>query len=409
MKLRYNYRIEPAEDQMVPLAKAFGCARVVYNDGINARTEAYQRGFPFISDATLQKQVITQAKKTSEREWLSEVSSVVLVQALGDLHAAYRNFFHSLKGKRAGGQKLGPPRRKKKGAAASIRFTRNGFSLRPNGKLYPAKIGQVKVRWSRPLPSEPSSVTIIREATGKMYASFVVEVKPDRLPERAEEVGIDLGLSSYAIDSNGQKIASPKFFQKMERKLRKAQRELSRKQKGSANRRKAKVRVAKVHAKVRARRSDFIHQLTWQIVRDNQAVYCEDLAVKGMGSKKGRRGKSLADASLGQFVRTLEAKCLMYGRHFGKVDRFFPSTQLCSACGAVEGPKGLDQLNVRTWTCPCGAVHDRDVNAARNILAAGRADRLNACGAQVRPPVVEAQGDEAGTGTRRKARSTTGR
>ena len=398
MKLRYNYRIVPAGEHLVPLAKAFGCARVVYNDGINARSGAYRRQMPFISDSQLQKIVITQAKKTPEREWLGEVSSVVLVQALGDLHAAYRNFFGSLKGKRANGQKMGPPRRKKKkSAAASIRFTRNGFTLRPDGRLYLAKIGSVKVRWSRPLPAEPSSVTVIREADGKLYASFVVDVDPQPLPEVDGETGIDLGLSSYAVRSDGRKIASPKFFRRMERKLRRTQRALSRKQKGSVNRRKAKVAVAKVHAKVRERRADFIHQETTRIVRDNQAVYVEDLAVKGMASKKGKRGKSLADASLGTFTRTLEGKCARYGRYFGKVGRFFPSTQMCSVCGSIEGPKGLEELSVRTWSCSCGAVHDRDINAARNILAAGQADRLNACGAQVRPPVAEAPRDEAGT------------
>lgn len=388
---------------MVPLAKAFGCARVVYNDGINARSGAYQRQMPFISDATLQKQVITQAKKTPERAWLAEVSSVVLVQALGDLHAAYRNFFNSLKAKR-NGSRMGPPRRRKKGGTASIRFTRNGFSLRPNGKLYLAKIGEVKVRWSRPLPSEPSSVTIIREATGKMYASFVVDVEPQPLPERTEEIGIDLGLSTYAIDSNGRKISSPKFFRTMEAKLKRAQRNLSRKQKGSNNRRKAKLAVARVHAKIRDQRKNFIDQLVWQIVRDNQAIYVEDLAVKGMGSRKGKRGKSLADQSLGQFVRSLEFQATRHGRTLVKVDRFFPSTQRCSACGSIEGPKGIEAVSVREWTCSCGARHDRDVNAAVNIRTAGRAGI--ACGACVRPPVAEAVGDEAGTGTRRKARST---
>jgi putative transposase len=218
---------------------------------------------------------------------------------LGDLHAAYRNFFNGLKGKRANGQKLGPPRRKKKGAGASIRLTRNGFSLRDNGRLYLAKIGEVKVRWSRPLPATPSSVTIIRDATGRHYASFVVDVEDESLPEVDSEVGIDLGLSVYAIDSNGRKIASPKFFRRMQRRLRRAQRDLSRKQKGSANRRKAKLDVAKVHGKVRQRRADFIHQTTTRIIRDNQAVYVEDLAVKAMGSRKGRRGKSHSASSCG--------------------------------------------------------------------------------------------------------------
>ncbi len=180
----------------------------------------------------------------------------------------------------------------------------------------------------------------------------------------------------------GRKIASPKFFRRQEKKLKRAQRKLSRCEKGSSNRRKAKLAVAKIHARIADKRRDFIEQETTRIVRESQAVYLEDLNVKGMGSKKGKRAKSVHDRSLGMFARALEAKCARYGRGFAKVDRFFPSTQMCSACGSIEGPKGLEGLRVRSWTCSCGAVHDRDVNAEINIrregkrlLAAGRAER----------------------------------
>ncbi|MGW2629588.1 RNA-guided endonuclease InsQ/TnpB family protein [Streptomyces chattanoogensis] len=183
--------------------------------------------------------------------------------------------------------------------------------------------------------------------------------------------GIDLGLSSYAV-LHGRKIASPKFFRRQEKKLRRAQRKLSRAEKGSNNRRKAKLAVAEIHARIADQRRDFIEQETTRIVRENQAVYVEDLNVKGMGTRRGKLGKSIHDQSLGMFVRTLEAKCDRYGRGFVKVSRWFPSTQLCSACGALTGPKGHEQLHIRRWVCDCGTEHDRDQNAERNLRAEGR-------------------------------------
>ncbi|MDF3142404.1 transposase [Streptomyces sp. T21Q-yed] len=193
------------------------------------------------------------------------------------------------------------------------------------------------------------------------------------------DTGIDLGLSSYAV-LRGRKIASPKFFRRQEKKLRRAQRHLSRCQKGSNNRRKAQLAVAKIHARIADKRRDFIEQETTRIVRESQAVYVEDLNVKGMGTRRGRLGKSVNDQSLGVFTRTLEAKCHRYGRGLVKVDRWFPSTQLCSApgCGVLRGPKGRDQLRIRQWVCDCGAVHDRDQNAEYNLRAEGR--RLLAAG-----------------------------
>jgi putative transposase len=383
VKLRYNERIYPTRQQQQGLARFFGCARVVYNDGLRARNERYKAGEPYISDVQLQKLVITAAKKTPEREWLKEAPSVALVQSLGDLHAAYRNFFAWRRGDRKG-PKMNPPKLKRKTGRQTLRFTRNGFALRDNGKLFIAKLGEVEVRWSRPLPSEPSSVTVIKDPAGRYFASFVVATEDKPLPEldlEETQTGIDLGLSCYAV-LRGRKIASPKFFRRQEKKLRRAQRKLSRCQKGSHNRRKAKLAVSKIHARIADRRRDFIEQATTRIVRESQAVYLEDLNVKGMGSAKGKRGKSLHDQSLGMFARTLEAKCARYGRGFAKVDRFFPSTQLCSACGALTGPKGVEQLGVRRWVCDCGAEHDRDGNAelnlrreGRRLLAAGHAER----------------------------------
>ncbi|UZJ34020.1 transposase [Streptomyces endophytica] len=371
--MRYNERIYPTARQQRDLARFFGCARVVYNDGLRERRRAWRNGEPFISDATLQKMVITTGKKTPEREWLREAPSVALVQSLQDLHAAYRNFFASKRGVRQG-PKSAPPRMKKKSGRQSIRFTRNGFRLRGNGRLFVAKLGDVRVRWSRPLPCTPSSVTVVKDAAGRYFASFVVEIEDEPLSEldmEETDTGIDLGLSSYAV-LRGRKIISPKFFRRQEKKLRRAQRKLSRCQKGSNNRRKAKLAVAKVHARIADRRRDFIEQETTRIVRESQACYLEDLNVRGMGSRKGKRGKSVHDQALGMFARTLEAKCARYGRGFVKVDRWFPSTQMCSACGSIEGPKGQEGLRIRSWTCSCGSLHDRDGNAEINLRAEGR-------------------------------------
>lgn len=382
MQLRYNYRLDPSPGQRMALARAFGCARVVYNDGLRLRKEAHSAGHPYIKDADLQKLVITAAKQTPERAWLAEVSSVVLVQALGDLHVAYRNFFASATGRRKG-QRIAEPRlRSKKDRRQTIRLTRNGFTLRPNGRLFLAKIGDVAVRWSRQLPAAPSSVTVIKDSAGRYFASFVVETGPcEALPEVDTEVGIDLGLTHFAVLSDGRKVRSPRFFRRAERKLRKAQQALARKEMGSSNRQKAVMRLAKVHAKVADARRDHHHKLSTQIIRENQAVYVETLSVRGLA--RTRLAKSVHDAGWGQFVSMLEYKAARYGRSFHRVDRWLPSSQTCSVCFVIDGPK---PLNVRKWACDsCQTVHDRDVNAARVILAAGRAERQNACGGAVRP------------------------
>lgn len=374
MQLRYNFRVYPTPGQRIALAKAFGCARVVYNDALRARQDAYEAG-ERLSDTDVQRRVVTEAKKTEGRAWLSEVASVALVQACQDARAAYRNWFDSMSGKRRG-RHVGRPRfRSRKDNRQAIRLTRNGFSLRPNGKLYAAKIGDLDVRWSRDLPSAPSSVTLIKDAAGRYFASFVVDVDTEPLLETDSEVGIDLGLSTFAVLSNGKTIESPKFLRRAERKLRKAQQNLSRKQRGSNNRAKARIRVAKAHAKVRDARTDWAHKNTTALIRDNQAVYVEDLAVSGLARTK--LAKSVHDAAWGTFLRMLEDKAARYGRVVHRIDRWFPSSQTCSTCGRVDGKK---PLSVREWSCPCGATHDRDLNAARNILAAGRAERLNACG-----------------------------
>ncbi|WP_285580774.1 RNA-guided endonuclease InsQ/TnpB family protein [Actinoallomurus iriomotensis] len=370
MQLRYNFRVYPKPGQRAALARAFGCARVVFNDGLRARQEAHAAGLPDIKDTDLQKQVITAAKKTPEREWLGEVSSVVLVQSLRDLHVAYRNFFASVSGKRKG-PKIAPPRFKsRKDRKQSIRLTINGFTLRDNGRLYVAKVGDLRVKWSRALPSAPTSVTITMDAAGRYWASFVIDADLDILPELETGTGIDLGLNHFAVLADGRKVDSPKFLRRAEKKLKRMQKALSRKAKGSRNRDKARKKVARQHARVADRRRDFHHKLSTQIIRDNQAVYAETLAVKGLG--RTRLAKSVHDAGWAQCVNMLEYKATKHGRTFARVDRLFPSSQVCSACGHRDGPK---PLRVRAWVCPqlsCRASHDRDHNAAKNVLIEGR-------------------------------------
>ncbi|MFD5227491.1 RNA-guided endonuclease InsQ/TnpB family protein [Streptomyces qaidamensis] len=381
MQLRYNYRAYPDAAQCRALAKAFGCARVVWNDCLRDRKQAHAAGLPYVKSAELSRMRITQAKRTAERSWLADVSAVVLQQSLRDLDTAYKNFFDSLSGKRKG-RKVGPPRYKsKKDTRQSIRLNTNAFSLQGDGTVYVAKVGNLAVKWSRRLPAAPTSLAVTRDSCGRYFLSFVVDTEPDILRELETDTGIDLGLSAFAVLSDGRKIDSPRFLRRAEKKLKRLQRELSRKAKGSKSRADARIKVARQHAKVANRRRDFHHKASTKIIRDNQAVYVEDLAVSALS--RTRLAKSVHDAGWSAFVGMLEYKAVKHGRTFAKVDRAFPSSQLCSVCGLRDGPK---PLRVREWACgECGAVHDRDHNAASNVLlegrrivAAGRAETQNA-------------------------------
>ncbi|WP_329311644.1 RNA-guided endonuclease InsQ/TnpB family protein [Streptomyces sp. NBC_01262] len=383
MQLRYQFRLYPTAGQRLSLARVFGCARGVYNDALRAREIARSEGLPVPKAGDLSKLLITEAKRTPERAWLGEVSAVVLQQSLRDLDIAYRNFFDGLKGKRP---RMGAPRFKsKRDTRQSVRFTANArWRITPGGKLSLPKIGDLEVKWSRALPSQPSTVTVVKDSAGRYFASFVIETGPgEELPQTTAEVGIDLGLTHFAVFSDGRKISSPRFLRRAEKKLKRTQQALSRKQKGSANRAKARLKLARAHARVTDARREFHHQLSTRLIRENQAISVEDLCVKGL--VRTRLAKSVHDAGWSAFVGMLEYKAARYGRTFARVDRFFPSSQLCSVCGFKDGPK---PLAVREWTCGnCGTVHDRDVNAAINIktegrktVAAGRAETQNACG-----------------------------
>ncbi len=372
--LRYRYRIYPTAPQRQMLARTFGCVRTVYNDALAVFRDARRAGRERPSMGAVAKAVTTDAKRTPERAWLGEVSAVPLQQALRDLARAYANFFASLEGERQG-PRVGPPRFKKRSGRQAARFTRNAFSLAANGRLYVAKVGRVKVAWSRGLPSEPSSVTIVKTLTGKYYASFVVVAEDGAelaapIEDEAAETGIDLGLKAFAVLRGGKVIENPRFFRKLERKLKRAQRALSRKRRGGANRAKARLRVAKIHEKIKDSRSDWVNKRVAALVSEHQALYVEDLCVVGLS--RGRAAKSVHDAAFGMFLSRLETKAARAGRTFVKVDRFFPSTRLCSSCGALTGPAGVEGLEVREWTCGCGASHDRDANAEINIRREGR-------------------------------------
>jgi putative transposase len=362
---RYRYRVYPSPGRRRALARVFGCARVVYNDSLRLREECHAAGEK-VSDAEVQRRVITLAKLTPEREWLVEVASVALVQACQDARRAYRNWFDSLAGQRKG-RRIGHPVFRCKHRRQSIRLTRNGFSLH-GSRLYVAKVGEIRGRWSRPLPSEPSSVTVIREPDGRYYASFVVERQTMPLPPCGRETGVDVGLSRLAVTSHGEIIPNPRFLRRKERHLARAQQALSRKATGSSNRAKARRRVAVLHRKVRESRLDHARKTALRLIRENQAIYAGDLAVSGLA--RTRLARSVHDAGWAQLLRLLADKAEQHGRQFCRIGRFVPSSQICSRCGTQDGPK---PLSIRTWSCAaCGAVHDRDVNAARNILAAGR-------------------------------------
>jgi putative transposase len=380
IQLRYSFRMYPDATQQAALVRAFGCARVVFNDAVRAREDARKAGQPFPTAGQLSTRLITEAKRTAARSWLGEVSAVVLQQSLRDAESAYRKFFESLKGKRKG-RKAGAPRFKsRKDARQPIRFTANArWSITGSGRLKLPKIGAVKVKWSRTLPSTPTSVTVVKDTAGRFFASFVIDTDPAadamRMPESDRISGIDLGLIHFAVLSDGTKIDSPRFLRRAEKKLKNAQKELSRKQKGSKNRAKARLKVARAHAGVADARREFLPharlrsrggtpiQLSTQLISENQGIVVEDLSVAGLA--RTRLAKSVHDAGWSSFIGMLAYKAERYGRTLVKIGRFTPTSQTCSTCGVKDGPK---PLGVREWTCSaCGTVHDRDTNAAINV------------------------------------------
>jgi len=361
MKSRYQYRIYPSEQQRKDLAKLFGCVRVVWNDAL----ALCKKSEKLPSNGDLQKICITQAKKTQEREWLSEVSNIPLQQSLADLGVAWNNFFASIKGKRKG-KKVNPPKFKKRTNRQSARFRKGGFSIKA-AKVFLAKIGCIKTKWSRPLPSEPSSVTVIKDTAGRYFLSFVVEVQPETKLASNPAVGIDLGIKVFAALSTGERVASPSYS-KLDRKIRRSQRKLSRRSKTSKRRERMRLKVAKLKAKLRDIRKDFLHKLSTKVINENQVIALEDLNVSGL-LKNRKLSRTISSAGWREFRTMCESKSEKFGREFVVISRWEPTSQVCSDCGYRWGK--LD-LSVREIVCMnCGTLHDRDDNASKNIEQVG--------------------------------------
>jgi putative transposase len=373
IKRAFKYRFYPTPAQETELRRTFGCVRKVYNMALDARTTAWYGERRRVSYAETSA-MLTAWKRDPELAFLSEVSSVPLQQALRHLQGAFVNFWE----KRA----AYPTFKSRKRSRASAEYTRSAFRWR-DGRLTLAKMTDpLDIVWSRPLPdgAEPSTVTVSVDPAGRWHVSMLVEATVRTLPNTDRMVGVDAGITSLVTLSTGEKVTNPGHERKDRERLARAQRELARKEKGSANRAKARVKVARVHARIADRRRDVLHKLSTRLVRENQTVVIEDLHVRNMLGNHCL-ARAICDAAWRDLRGMLEYKCAWYGRDLVVVDRWYPSSKVCSCCGfsATSMP-----LHVREWTCTnCGVFHDRDVNAARNLLAAGRA--VTACGDGVRP------------------------
>ncbi len=368
MKARYKYRIYPNHVQIKKLSQLFGCCRYVWNQSLAHCNQLYADGIKKPSYTDLTKQFITQAKR--ELVWLKEVASTPLQQSLKDLDQAYKNFFNSCTGKRKG-IKVKPPKFKNRKSRQTARFVGANYQINQD-KIYLPKVGKIKIVWSRPLASQPTSVTIIRDSANRYFASFVVEINSEFLPKTDNSIGIDLGISTFATLSNGEKYEAPKPLKQNLKKLAKFQRKFAKSLPGSKRREKRRLKIAKLHAKIKDIRTDFLHKLSTNLVRKYDTIVLEDLNVSGMVSygmlrKRNRKlAKAISDLGWRQFRTLTEAKCEKYEREFRAINRWEPTSQKCSCCGFKGGKK---ELNVRKWTCiSCGTFHDRDVNAAVNVL-----------------------------------------
>ena len=359
----FKFRFYPNKEQKEDLARTFGCARKVYNDSLEIRKNAYQEHKQSVSYNELSF-LLTLRKAREEYGYLNEVSSVVLTQSLRDLDKAYINFFK---------HKTGYPKLKSKMEEQSVRYAGNSFKYDRARSLTLAKMsGPLKIRWDRTIPKAAAervtSVTLSKDRADRYFVSFTTIDAVAYKPVINSNVGLDLGLHDFVTLSTGEKVAHPRFYRKAEARIITLQKRLSRKQKGSKNREKARLKFAKAHARVKDMRKDFLHKLSSKLINENQVICVEDLAVCNM-SRNRRLAKSIMDSGWGVFVRQLTYKASWYGRSVVKVGRFFPSSKTCSHCGTIKPQLSLSE---RRWTCPdCGTEHDRDVNAALNVLAEG--------------------------------------
>jgi putative transposase len=372
----YKYRFYPTQEQAQTLARTFGCVRYVYNWGLRTRTDAYYQRKEHLYYEQLAG-ALTALKHQEEVAWLQEVSSVPLQQGLRHLESAFRNFFDG---------RAKYPKFKKKRGPQSATYASSAFKWDGQVLTLAKMQAPLDIRWSRPLPKEakPTTVTITRDAAMRYFVSFLVEEDIASLPVSPNTVGIDLGLHDVVTLSTGEKTGNERFFAKDEKRLATLQRRHAKKQKRSKNREKARRKVARIHARIADRRHDFQHKLTTRIIRENQVVCVESLAVKNM-LQNHCLAKSIADVGWGELIRQLQYKAAWYGRAVVAIDKWYPSSKRCHGCGHLLDDLDLD---VRQWTCPeCGLLHDRDTNAALNIKAAGLA--VLACGEAVRPGRVK--------------------
>ena len=370
----YRYRFYPTAAQAAVLARTFGSARFVYNWALRLRTDASYERQQRISYADTSA-ALTEVQRRPETAWLNAVSSVPTQQTLRHLDRAFRNF--------CAGRATYPAFHRKRGAQAA-EYTTSAFRWNADTTaLTLAKMdAPLDMRWSRPVPdgATPSTVTVSRDTAGRYFVSLRVEEDLQPVPPVARAIGRDLGLQDVVALDSGEQVGNPKYSRRDEQRLAKAQRRLARQQQGSKNREKARVKVARVHARIADRRLDFLHKLSTRIIRENQTICVESLRVKAM-VKHPTLAKAIHDVGWGEFVRQLAYKAAWYGRTLVAIDTWYPSSKRCSACGQVVDSLALE---TRHWMCPvCGSVHDRDVNAARNIKAAGLA--VSACGEAVRP------------------------
>jgi len=357
----FKFRFYPTPEQEVQLAQTFGCARYIYNWGLEERTKAWQQDKKTLN-YTKSCGALTALKKEPERLFLNEVSSVTLQQSLRNLDNGFSNFF----------AKRGQyPKFKSRHDRQSVRYTNNAFTLR-EGLLTLAKQDQpLNVSWSQELPKDHElvSCTVSKDKSERYFVSVLVKTEIKPLKKLKTEVGIDVGLKTLAVLSNGETLENPKLLQKKQRKLKRVQRSLSRKVKGSSNRLKTKKKLAKIHAQVVDARTDYLHKFTTKVISENQAIFVESLNVKGMQQNHCLAG-AIASASWGEMFRQFSYKAEWGGRTYHEIDRWYPSSKTCSVCGHLlaELP-----LCVREWDCPsCNTHHDRDVNASSNILAVGK-------------------------------------
>ena len=375
----YKFRLLPTEDQSILLSKHFGCVRFVYNHFLREKRDHYLLNRKTLNYNTCAGNLVKM--KREGFEWLKEVNSQSLQSALMNLETAYGNFF------------------KKKSKFPKFKSKKNNYDSFTcpasvaifNNKVEIPKFGEgIHFIKHRELKGKICSATISRTPTGKYYISILTEQEPTKhLPKTGKNIGIDLGIKDFAITSEGQRYTNPKFLYKFQRKLKAAQQHLSRKQKGSNSRERARIKVAKIYEKITNSRNDMQHKVSMSLIKKYDMIALEDLNVKGM-IKNHCLSKAISDSSWSSFVAKLLYKAQWYGKELIKIDRFFPSSKTCSDCGHINQNLTLD---VRNWTCVCGSKHDRDVNASKNILkralaiqSSGTDDYRN--GAKVRPKIV---------------------